>query len=177
MKRRGFLAAAVALAAAGTRAGAAGSGEAAAASRGTAAISLVSAPQLRDLLDAERGKLVVLNLWATWCVPCLREIPDLVRIEQELAPRGVTLIGVAMDEPGELATRVVPFHEKYFPAFRSYLRSEIELDAIASVVDPAWNEVLPTTYLLGRDGKVIRRIQGARTLEQFRELITAALAA
>ncbi|HNR21858.1 MAG TPA: TlpA disulfide reductase family protein [Steroidobacteraceae bacterium] len=137
-------------------------------------IALVSAGGLRSALDAERGKVVVLNLWATWCVPCLREIPDLVRIERELAPQ-VVLIGVAMDEPDERESRVAPFHAKYFPDFRSYLRSERELDAIASVVDPAWNEVLPTTYLLGRDGRVVRRIQGAKSHEEFRALIAAAL--
>jgi hypothetical protein len=42
------------------------------------------------------------------------------------------------------------------------------MDAAVSVVDPAWNELLPTTYLIGRDGKVAKRIQGKRTLEQFR---------
>jgi len=137
-------------------------------------IPLVSAGGLRAALDAERGKLVMLNLWATWCVPCLREIPDLVRIERELAP-GVVLIGVAMDEPGELESRVAPFHAKYFPGFRTYLRSERELDAIASVVDRAWNEVLPTTYLLGRDGNVVQRIQGAKSYKEFRALVAAAL--
>lgn len=137
-------------------------------------ISPISAGGLRSALAAERGKLVVLNLWATWCVPCLREIPDLVRIERELAPR-VALIGVSMDEPGELESRVAPFHAKHFPNFRSYLRSEREMDAIASVVDPAWNEVLPTTYLIGPDGKVMKRVQGAKSYEEFSALVAAAL--
>jgi len=141
---------------------------------GGGGIPLVTAGGLRAALDAERGKLVVLNLWATWCVPCLREIPDLVRIERELAP-DVVLIGVAMDEPDELDSRVAPFHAKYFPDFRTYLRSERELDAIASVVDRAWNEVLPTTWLLGRDGEVVQRIQGAKSYEEFRALVAAAL--
>jgi thiol-disulfide isomerase/thioredoxin len=141
-----------------------------------ASIPTVDAAGVRKLLDARRGKVIVLNLWATWCAPCLREIPDLVRLEAELAPRGVALIGVSMDEPDDGA-RVAEFRAKYFPAFPTWLRSERELDAIASVVDPAWNEVLPTTYLLGRDGKVARRVQGAKTHEEFRALIEAVLAA
>lgn len=132
---------------------------------------LIDPAGLRKLLDAQRGKVVVLNLWATWCVPCLREIPDLVALEQELAPRGVTLLGLGMDEPSALAEQVEPFRRKNFPAFRTWLRSEPDMDALVSVVDPAWNEILPTTYLIGRDGKVAKKIQGKRTLEQFRELI------
>jgi thiol-disulfide isomerase/thioredoxin len=132
---------------------------------------LIDPAGLRKLLDAQRGKVVVLNLWATWCVPCLREIPDLLALEKELAPRGVTLIGLGMDEPSALADQVEPFRRKNFPAFRTWLRSEPDMDALVSVVDPAWNEILPTTYLIGRDGKVAKKIQGKRTLEQFRELI------
>lgn len=170
MKRRAFLAAATligAMAAAGSRAGPA--------PPAPPTVPAIDAGALRQLLDAERGKVVVLNLWATWCVPCLREIPDLLRLEKELGPRGVVLIGVSMDEPDDGA-RVAAFHAKYFPAFRTWLRSERELDAIASVVDPAWNEVLPTTYVLAPDGRVARRVQGARTQEEFRALLEAALA-
>jgi thiol-disulfide isomerase/thioredoxin len=130
---------------------------------------------LSKLLAERRGSVVVLNLWATWCVPCLREIPDLVALEKEFAARGVTLLGLSMDDPGALDDQVEPFRRKNFPAFRTWLRSEPDMDALVSVVDPAWNEILPTTYLIGRDGKVAKKIQGKRTMEQFRELILEVL--
>jgi thiol-disulfide isomerase/thioredoxin len=165
--------------AAGTPASASAAAAAPAAAGAAAGAAVAVAPPaelidpagLRKLLAAQRGKVVVLNLWATWCVPCLREIPDLVALEKELAPRGVTLIGLGMDEPSALAGQVEPFRRKNFPAFRTWLRSEADMDALVSVVDPAWNEILPTTYLIGRDGKLARKVQGKRTLEQFRELI------
>jgi thiol-disulfide isomerase/thioredoxin len=130
---------------------------------------------LGKLLAERRGQVVVLNLWATWCVPCLREIPDLVALEKEFAARGVTLVGLSMDDPGALDDQVEPFRRKNFPAFRTWLRSEPDMDALVSVVDPAWNEILPTTYLIGRDGKLAKKIQGKRTLEQFRALILEVL--
>ena len=139
------------------------------------AAQLVNPAGLAKLLAERRGKVVVLNLWATWCVPCLREIPDLVALEKEFAARGVTLVGLGMDDPGALAEQVEPFRRKNFPAFRTWVRSEPDMDALVSVVDPAWNEILPTTYLIGRDGKVAKKIQGKRTLEQFRELILEVL--
>ncbi len=143
------------------------------------AVQLADAAGLRAMLDRERaaGRVVILNLWGTWCAPCLREIPELVRLQRELASNRVTLLGVAMDEPGDLASLVEPFHRKYFADFVTLLRSTPDMDGMVSVVDPAWNEVLPTTYLIGRDGKVARKIQGARTYEQFRALVLEVAAA
>jgi thiol-disulfide isomerase/thioredoxin len=139
------------------------------------ATRLITAPQLRSLLDAQRGKVVVVNVWGTWCVPCLREIPDLVALEQELGPRGVLLVGLGMDEPGMLDSQVEPFRLKYFPGFRTWLRNEPDMDTLVSALDPAWNEILPTTYLVGRDGKVARKIQGRKTPEEFRALLAPLL--
>ena len=136
---------------------------------------LVTPAELRVVLDREQGHIVVLNLWGTWCTPCLKEIPDLVALEQEFADAGVVLIGLGMDEPDTLGGMVEPFRQKHFPGFRTYLRDAPDMDSVVSVVDPAWNELLPTTYLIGRDGKVVKRIQGKRSREQFRAEIGALL--
>ncbi len=136
---------------------------------------LATATQLRKELDKLRGQVVVLNFWATWCTPCLREIPDFLALEQELGPRGLKVIGVSMNEPAELASLVEPFRRQHFPAFSSFLRNEPDMDSIASTVDAAWNEILPTTWILARDGKVAHRVQGRRSREEFRLLIEAAL--
>ena len=130
-------------------------------------VALMSAADLRQALAAERGKVVVLNLWATWCTSCLKEIPDLMQLEREQKGKGMTLLAVGMDDPAELG-RITAFRDKFFPGFSTTLRSEAEMDTVVSVVDPAWNELLPTTYLIGRDGKVVKRIQGKKSLEDFR---------
>jgi len=137
-------------------------------------LQMATAQEFAQVLAAERGKVVVLNLWATWCTPCLKEIPDLVELERELAARGVKLVAVGMDAPEE-RDRVEAFRKEHFPEFRSYLRNELEMDTLVSVVDPAWNELLPTTYLIDRDGKVAKRIQGKRSLEAFRTEVAALL--
>ena len=139
-------------------------------------LTLLRAPELQQRLDSERGQIVILNLWGTWCVPCLREIPDLMEVERRLADRGVRLIGLGMDEASQRDALVLPFHRKHFPAFRSYLRNEPDMDTLVSVVDPAWNEILPTTYLIGRDGKVFKKIQGRRSVDEFIALLEPALA-
>jgi len=137
-------------------------------------VRMATAQEFGQVLAAERGNVVVLNLWATWCTPCLKEIPDLMQLERELAPRGVTLVAVGMDDPAE-RDRVEAFRREHFPEFRTYLRAEADMDTLVSVVDPAWNELLPTTYLVGRDGEVVKRIQGKRSLDAFRAEVAALL--
>lgn len=135
----------------------------------------VSAAEFGSLLQKERGKIVILNLWATWCVPCLREIPDLLALESQMKLEGVKLIGVAVDDPSPGAVQVDRFRQKYFPKFVTYARQGADMDELASVVDPAWNEVVPTTYILDRQGKVVVRIQGKKSREEFRAAIAKAL--
>lgn len=135
----------------------------------------VSAAQFRAALQQQKGKLLVVNFWATWCVPCLREVPDLLKLEAEYAARGVGLIGVAVDDPSPGAAQVEQFRSKYFPAFMTYARNGPEMDELASVIDPAWNEVVPTTYILDRQGKPVARLQGKKTLDEFRAALDKAL--
>ncbi len=131
----------------------------------------ISAAEFKSALASARGKVVVLNLWATWCVPCLREVPDLLAVTNEVKGSGVVLIGVAVDDPSPGATEVERFRKKYFPEFFTYARQGPEMDELASVIDPTWNEVVPTTYLIDRNGKVARRIQGKKSLAEFRDAI------
>lgn len=137
-------------------------------------IRLATAEEFSASLVKLRGKPVVLNLWGTWCAPCLKEIPDLMQLEREFADRGVELVAVAMDDPADLAM-VDGFRKRFFPEFDSYIRNEPDMDTLVSVVDPAWNELLPTTYLIGRDGKVLKRIQGKKSIEDFRSEIKTLL--
>lgn len=137
-------------------------------------VELATAGEFSAALAAQQGKVIVLNLWATWCTPCLKEIPDLMQLEREFAAKGMKLVAVGMDDPTELA-RVDSFRQKFFPDFVSYLRNEPDMDTLVSKVDPAWNELLPTTYLIGRDGKVVKRIQGKKSLEEFRAEVTVLL--
>jgi thiol-disulfide isomerase/thioredoxin len=135
----------------------------------------LSASEFRAVLQKQQGEVLVVNFWATWCVPCLREVPDLLKLESEFGSRGVKLIGVAVDDPAPQAAQVEQFRRKYFPAFLTYARVGPEMDELASVIDPAWNEVVPTTYIIDRRGKAVARIQGKKSLNEFRAALENAL--
>jgi len=138
-------------------------------------VTALTARELRTLLDEQAGRVVLLNFWATWCRPCLEEIPALQTLAERHADAGLVLVPVSLDEPDTAPGVVPPFLERWFPGFRTWLSVEAEMDTIVSVVDRAWNEVLPTSYVIGRDGNVIARLQGGKSLAEFEAAITRAL--
>lgn len=138
-------------------------------------VTPITAVELRQLLDEQDGKVVLLNFWATWCRPCLKEIPALQTLAERYADAGLVLVPVSLDAPETAQDIVPPFLERWFPGFHTWLSVEAEMDSIVSVVDGAWNEVLPTSYVLGRDGEVVLRLQGGKPVEDFEAAVTTAL--
>jgi len=96
--------------------------------------------------------VVVVDFWATWCVPCIQEIPGFNRMQKELKDQGVVVVGVAMDEEGE--ERVAPFLKKHPMEYQVALGSE-EVGKQYQVGD-----LLPVTLVFGRDGKPVKRFEG-----------------
>lgn len=134
-------------------------------------ITPIDASGFRADLNARVGKVILVNFWATWCRPCLEEIPALMELEQELGAQGFELVAVSLDDPYGSEALLEPFLDKWFPDFTTFLSMENDMDAMVSVVDPYWNEVLPTSYVVGRNGSMAERIQGGSTAEEFSAVI------
>lgn len=128
---------------------------------------------MREELSASQGRVVLVNLWATWCTPCLQEIPDLLAIEAESPANDFRLLAISMDDIHNQGW-VAQFKAEYFPALVSFINAEMDMDSLVSVIDPVWNETLPTSYIFNRDGEVVKKVQGKKSIEFFREQLAAA---
>jgi thiol-disulfide isomerase/thioredoxin len=119
-------------------------------------------------LQQLRGKVVMLDFWATWCPPCVREIPHLVRVAKEFESQGLVFVAASRDEP--LATaraEVRMFVAGRAPDLRPYVTFATE-----AVADRYGVEALPTLFLLDGDGKIIEVHSGALSEEQLRRRLT-----
>ena len=116
-----------------------------------------------------RGKVVLLNFWATWCGPCKFEIPWFIEFEQANKDRGFAVIGISMDEEGWAAVK--PFLAEYNVNYRTLLGN----DSIAQLYGGI--DALPTSFLIDRDGKVASAHQGliskSTYQNEIRELLSA----
>ncbi len=97
-----------------------------------------------------RGKVVLVNFWATWCPPCRMETPDLVRVYLDYRDRGFTAAGVSMDEDGPEAVR--QFVEEYHIPYPVLLPGDSDFAATVST--------LPTSLLIDKYGRIARSYSG-----------------
>lgn len=97
------------------------------------------------------GKVVVVDFWATWCVPCRKEIPEFNKMNERLASKGVHIVGVSLDETG--AAAVAPFLKDYPIRYAVALGSE-------KINDLMKISQLPTTVIFDRAGKAVQRFEG-----------------
>lgn len=96
-----------------------------------------------------RGKVLVVNFWATWCKPCLEEIPEFVKMQQKFGPRGLQFVGIAIDNPVKVREFAAKYHMNY-PVLIGEMEA-IELSRTAG------NKLggLPFTVILDREGQLI----------------------
>jgi len=106
------------------------------------------AMRLADL----RGQVVLLNFWATWCPPCVAEMPSLERLHQRLGPRGLTVLGVSVDTDRAAYENFLRDYKITFPNVRDPDR---RISALYGTF------MYPETYIVDRQGRLVRKVIGA----------------
>ncbi|MDQ3806080.1 MAG: TlpA family protein disulfide reductase, partial [Acidobacteriota bacterium] len=132
---------------------------------------------LKDLSGVEqrlsglRGRVVVLNFWATYCAPCRAEMPDLAALQNEYAALGVQVVGASVDAPEDRA-KVLQFVRELKVNFPVWTGA-----GVADMTRFGLGGALPGTVVVGRDGRVARVISGVVKLAELRRQLDAMLAA
>lgn len=104
-------------------------------------------------LSDMRGKVVVLNFWATWCPPCVDEAPSLNLLQQRIAARGGVVLGVSVDDDQSAYESFLRSYAINFPTYR---------DATKKIAADYGTRMYPETYVIDRQGRIDRKIIGAQ---------------
>ena len=113
-----------------------------------------------------KGKIVLLNVWATWCGPCQAEIPELIEAYNKYEDRGVIVVGVSLDDSAETLRAYAPKKQMNYPIL-------LMQDAFDDAYGPIFG--VPVTFFIGRDGKISRKHFGPVSKEDLDREITALL--
>jgi cytochrome c biogenesis protein CcmG/thiol:disulfide interchange protein DsbE len=110
-------------------------------------LQITGATHLADL----RGKVVVLNFWASWCPPCLEETQSLNHLQQDIAPKGGVVLGMSVDEDQAAYQKFLVDNHVVFPTYR---------DASKKSAAEYGTSMFPETFLIDREGRLARKIVG-----------------
>jgi len=113
-------------------------------------------------LSAYRGKVVLLDFWATWCYPCREEIPHLVDLQQKYGDRGLQVLGISMDDSPD---PVGPFYQQFHMNYPVVMGTAKTGESYGGILG------LPITFLIGRDGRIYAKHIGATNASVFEKEI------
>lgn len=117
-------------------------------------------------LSSYRGKVVVLDFWATWCVPCREEIPQFIRMQDQYGSRGMQVIGISMDDSPEPVRSFYQEFKMNYPVALGDAKLGEQYGGILG---------LPITYVIGRDGEIANKYIGAVSVAVIEQRVQALL--
>lgn len=103
--------------------------------------------ELESLLEKKDGKTYVVNFWATWCAPCVKELPYFEKLNKEYADKNVEVLLVSLDFPKQIEKKLIPFINKNKIQSKVVLLDDVNDDIWMKAIDESWSGALPATII------------------------------
>lgn len=129
--------------------------------------TITSTDEYKELLDNSKGKVVLVNFWATWCPPCVKEFPELVKLYNDYKSKDFVLLFISLDDKSEYDSKLLPFLKKQGVDFTSYFGNFSNPETIMNYVDKSWQGEIPFTGIYNKEGILSKTMMGNKTYEQF----------
>lgn len=123
----------------------------------------------RELVTSHKGRILLVDFWATWCAPCREEMPKLVSLAGRYAKQ-VDLLTISCDEP-EAAVKAAAFVDQNHALSPRFIRQAKDDDAFINSIDPKWSGALPALFVFDRNGRQAQSFIGETNMGQLEAAI------
>ena len=134
--------------------------------QGNLEVSEITINELNDIIKIREGRVLVINIWATWCVPCKEEFPDLINISEKYSEK-IELIGISIDYPDEVESKIIPFLNKLKPNFINFVNVESDAEKFINNLNFEWSGAIPATFFYDLEGKQFLFYEGKMSFEEI----------
>ena len=129
-------------------------------------VKLITVDEFRNLIEERKGKPLLINVWATWCVPCREEYPDLVKIADVYSDK-IDVIGISVDFTEEIDSKIIPFLKKYNPNFTNFVIKVADPEDFINLLNGNWSGAIPATFIYDEKGDQKEFLLGKQTYKDF----------
>jgi thiol-disulfide isomerase/thioredoxin len=136
---------------------------------------MIDAAAYQKIVAKYRGKPLLVTFWATWCEPCRDEYPMLNELAKQYAPQGLRVVGVSMDDDGDLIL-IRRFLARYKPVFPNYRKTAGGEEQFRATAMPGWTGTLPASVFYDKDGQQTGHVIGEGNRDTYESAIKALLA-
>jgi thiol-disulfide isomerase/thioredoxin len=126
------------------------------------------------MVASHKGKIVLVDFWATWCVPCRAEMPQLVKLSEKQKARGLDFVTISADEPDKEPAAFQVLQQNAVAA-PFYIKKAADDDKFYNLVDPKWSGEMPAMFIYDRSGKRVRSFLGETPVKDIEAAINKLL--
>jgi len=123
-------------------------------------LDTIGAAGVAKLVKNDTKKVLLVNVWATWCGPCVQELPELVTMKRMYSDRDIELVTISLDDPGQKSQALERLKKDHVSA-TNYLYNSTDRDKLAEALDAKWAGPVPYTLLIAPGGEIVYRHDGA----------------
>ena len=132
-------------------------------------VEVIKYPELERLMNERNDRVKVFNFWATWCKPCIKELPYFEALQQQYPKEELQVYLISFDDVENLESRVKPFIEKRKIGSTVKLLDETDYNAFIDKIDPSWSGAIPATLIIAGDKRQF--VEGELDEAQLKNLI------
>ena len=134
-------------------------------------VETINLEKLDRIISNRNGKPLLINVWATWCVPCLEEFPDLIEFSKKYKNE-IEVVGISVDLPEEIDSKVIPFLQKHNAGFPNFIADIKDPEDFINLLNTDWSGAIPATFFYDKNCEQLNYHTGKNDLEGFEKMIS-----